>query len=124
MNAGYDMARRSVKPGEQYRQGSDDPEDLPACPAGEPPAVEAHWRALVATCDEMKARDVPRWISQDGASARRASLTDAASRPHRHPAITFDQLANLHRPGGAGPAYTVAGSRRPISDLAMKWTIG
>ena len=33
-------------------------------------------------------------------------------------------LANLHRPGGAGPAYTVAGSRRPISDLGMKWTIG
>lgn len=60
MNAGYGMARRPSKPGDRHGvKAADEPEDLPACPAGEPEAVEAHWRALVATCDRMTARDVP-----------------------------------------------------------------
>ena len=61
MDAAYDMARRTDKPGERRFGGEprDDPADLPACPAGEPPAVEAHWRALISTCDGMQARHVP-----------------------------------------------------------------
>ena len=33
-------------------------------------------------------------------------------------------ISNPYRLGGAAPEYTMAGSRRPISDLGMKWTSG
>lgn len=56
MDAAYDMVR-DPRPGGPFCDKNDGPEALP-CPAGEPPAVEAQWRALAATCTGMSAGDV------------------------------------------------------------------
>ena len=56
MDASYVMARdrRSIP---RWDDAPVSPNMVP-CPEGEPPAVEAQWRALSATCGRMSAGDV------------------------------------------------------------------
>ena len=56
MDAAYDMVR-DKRPYAERSGGGGGSEVLP-CPVGEPPAVEAQWRALAATCEDMTAGDV------------------------------------------------------------------
>ena len=56
MDAAYDMVRDERTYAE--RSGSSVGSELLPCPEGEPPAVEAQWRALAATCEDMTAGDV------------------------------------------------------------------
>lgn len=56
MDAAYDMAI-DKREGSNWQREAPGPDRLPY-PGGEPPAVEAQWRALVATCARIESGDV------------------------------------------------------------------